>query len=160
GMRMKLSLALALSHKPELLILDEPTSGLDPVIRSELLEMFLEIIQDESCSILFSSHITSDIEKIADYVTIIDDGKIIMSDDKDLIMDKWKVIKADNEYRTEEICRRLVGVRKGEFGFSGLTDDLVSFAREFRNAFPGANFKTEKISMDELLVRVVKDGDC
>lgn len=86
GMKMKLSLTIALAHHPELLILDEPTSGLDPVVRSELLELFLEIVQDENCSIFFSSHITSDIEKIADYITVIDDGKIVLSDEKHTIL--------------------------------------------------------------------------
>ncbi|HHW48708.1 MAG TPA: ATP-binding cassette domain-containing protein [Clostridiaceae bacterium] len=82
GMKTKLSLALALGHRPELLILDEPTSGLDPVVRSEFLEIFLEIVQDDSCSIFFSSHITTDIEKVADYVTIIDNGRIILSEEE------------------------------------------------------------------------------
>ena len=98
GMKMKLALTIALSHKPELLILDEPTSGLDPVVRDELLELLLEIVQDENRSVFFSSHITSDIEKIADFVTIIDDGKIILSDEKDAIIDKWRLFKIDNSF--------------------------------------------------------------
>lgn len=158
GMKMKLALTLALSHKPELLILDEPTSGLDPVVRDELLELLLEIVQDESRSVFFSSHITSDIEKIADFVTIIDDGKIVLSDEKDAIIDKWRLFKIDNSFASEKIFGRLHGLKKGEFGYSGITDKPDSFINEFRKAFPDGKFSMERVSLDELLVRIVKDG--
>lgn len=159
GMKMKLSLALALGHSPELLILDEPTSGLDPVIRSELLDMFLDIIQDENRSVFFSSHITSDIEKVADFVTIINDGHIIMSDRKDKILDEWSIIKAENKYFNKELHKALIGVKKGEFGFSGMTDSIDEFSERFKQLYPGGGFKTEKITLDELLVRIAKDGE-
>jgi ABC-2 type transport system ATP-binding protein len=155
---MKLALTLALSHKPELLILDEPTSGLDPVVRDELLELLLEIVQDESRSVFFSSHITSDIEKIADFVTIIDDGKIVLSDEKDAIIDKWRLFKIDNSFASEKIFGRLHGLKKGEFGYSVITDKPDSFINEFRKAFPDGKFSMERVSLDELLVRIVKDG--
>lgn len=158
GMKMKLSLALALGHRPEFLILDEPTSGLDPVIRNELLELFLEIVQDENHSIFFSSHITSDIEKIADFVTVIDNGKVILSDEKDSILQNWRVFKAENSYFREDICRNLIGVKKGDFGFSGISDKPEKFMNDFRRHFPGGGFITEKITLDELLVRLVKEG--
>ncbi|MEW6228267.1 MAG: AAA family ATPase, partial [Bacillota bacterium] len=80
GMKVKLGLALALSHRPELLILDEPTSGLDPVIRHDVLDELLSVIQDERRSVFFSTHITQDVERVADYVTFINDGRIVMSD--------------------------------------------------------------------------------
>lgn len=161
GMKMKLSLALAMAHRPEFLILDEPTSGLDPVVRSELLEIFLDIIQNENCSIFFSSHITSDIEKVADFVTIIDDGRIILSDEKDNILNNWKLIKAENSFYNDKINNKLIGVKKGDFGFSGITDCIDGFLSEFRRIYPQGGFKVEKITLDELLVRFVKDGeDC
>src|SRR5699024_9343011 len=83
GMRKKLEIATAFSHHPSLLILDEPTSGLDPVVRSEVLDLFLEFIQDENHTILFSTHITSDLEHIADYIIFLDDGKIILKENRD-----------------------------------------------------------------------------
>ena len=159
GMKTKLAIVLAMGHRPELLILDEPTSGLDPVARSELLEMFLDIIQDESRSILFSSHITSDIEKVADFVTIIDEGRIVLSEEKDSIMQKWKLIKAENTYYREEVCSGLIGLKKGDWGFSGVTDNAESFALNFKKLFPGGSFKTEKINLDELLIRMVKEAE-
>jgi len=159
GMKMKLALTLALGHRPELLILDEPTSGLDPVIRNELLELFLEIVQDENCSIFFSSHITSDIEKIADFVTIIDNGKIVISDEKDAILESWKLFKVENSCQNQEILKMLVGVKKGEFGFSGITDRSDGFINEFGKSFPKGNYKMEKITLDELLVRIVKESE-
>jgi len=159
GMKMKLSLAIALGHRPELLILDEPTSGLDPVVRSELLEIFLDIVQDDNCSILFSSHITTDIEKVADFVTIIDNGRIILSEEKDTLLSNWKIVKAENSCFNADISEKLIGVRKGDFGYSGVTGKFDEFAKVFRKYFPGASFKSEKITLDELLVRIAREGD-
>lgn len=159
GMKMKLALILALCHRPELLILDEPTSGLDPVVRNELLELFMEIVQDERCSIFFSSHISTDIEKIADFVSIIDDGKIIISEEKDAILENWKLIKVENRCLSQEISGKLIGVKKGDFGFSGITDRPDRFVNELNKSFPGGNYKVERICLDELLVRIAKDGE-
>ena len=159
GMKVKLALALALAHKPELLILDEPTSGLDPVIRNELLELLLEVVQDENCSIFFSSHITSDIEKIADFVTFIEDGRIVISDEKDAILDKWRLFKVENNCSFAGLSERLIGVKKGEFGFSGITDDAKSFISELNGKYPDVRYKVEKISLDDLLVRIAREEE-
>lgn len=93
GMKMKLSIAVALSHHSELLILDEATSGLDPIIRDEILDMFLDFVQDENCSILVSSHITSDLEKVADYIVFIHNGKVVFNKTKDELMYKYGIMK-------------------------------------------------------------------
>jgi ABC-2 type transport system ATP-binding protein len=159
GMKVKLSMALALAHHPKLLILDEPTSGLDPVIRNELLELFLDLIQDEKTSILFSSHITSDIEKVADYITIINDGKVIISEDKHGILENWGIIKAENSYFHQEIANKLAGLNKGDFGYSGATPDLEAFEVLFRKIFPQGKYLVERITLDELLLRIVKDSE-
>ncbi|MCI9074384.1 MAG: ABC transporter ATP-binding protein [Dorea sp.] len=97
GMKMKLSIICAMAHKPKLLILDEATTGLDPVVRDEMLDLFLEFIQDEDCSILFSSHITSDIQKIADYVILIHQGKIIFEEQKDDLVYNFGIVKCGKE---------------------------------------------------------------
>ena len=97
GMKMKLSIICALAHRPKLLILDEATTGLDPVVRDEILGLFLEFIQDEECSIFFSSHITSDIQKIADYVILIHQGKIIFEESKDDLIYNFGIIRCGKE---------------------------------------------------------------
>ncbi len=97
GMKMKLSIICAMAHKPKLLILDEATTGLDPVVRDEILDLFLEFIQDEECSIFFSSHITSDIQKIADYVILIHQGRIIFEEQKDDLVYHFGIVKCGRE---------------------------------------------------------------
>ena len=97
GMRMKLMIAVAFSHEAKLLILDEPTSGLDPVARDEFLDILRDYIEDEEKSVIFSSHITSDIEKIADYITYINNGKIIFTGEKDEFLEKYCIIKGGKE---------------------------------------------------------------
>ena len=96
GMRKKLEIATAISHEPKLLILDEPTSGLDPVVRSEVLDIFMDFIQDEEHSILLSTHITSDLEHIADKIIFINDGKIVLDKSRDELLDNYGVLKCDD----------------------------------------------------------------
>jgi ABC-2 type transport system ATP-binding protein len=126
GMKVKYALALALSHNAQLLILDEPTSGLDPVSRDDMLELFQELIENGERSILFSTQITSDLEKCADFITYIKDGQIIASAEKDEFLDSYKIVKGTGGQFTQELQQKLVGYKKNAFGFSGLikTDDL------------------------------------
>ena len=119
GMRVKFALALALSHHAKLLILDEPTSGLDPVSRDELLELFRAIIEDGEHSILFSTHIISDLEKCADYITYIKEGRILCSTDADSFKDAYRLVSGEAE-DLERFRDRLIGFRAHAFGFTGL----------------------------------------
>jgi ABC-2 type transport system ATP-binding protein len=119
GMRTKFAIALALSHQAKLFILDEPTSGLDPVSRDELLEIFRSIIEDGKHSILFSTHIISDLEKCADYITYIKGGRILCSTDADSFKDAYRLVSGE----AEQLARfrdTLVGYRAHAFGFTGL----------------------------------------
>jgi len=126
GMRVKFSLALALSHHAELLILDEPTSGLDPVSRDDLLELFQTLIADGEHSILFSTHITSDLEKCADFITYIKDGELLASGDKNEFIDSYREVKGPSNLLTPKFEAKLIGCRQHKFGFEALikTADL------------------------------------
>ncbi|MEG0834031.1 MAG: ABC transporter ATP-binding protein [Christensenellaceae bacterium] len=128
GMKVKYALSLALSHHAQLLILDEPTSGLDPVSRDDLVELFQELIEDGEKSILFSTHITSDLEKCADYITYIKNGEIIASDEKDQFIDSYRLVKGSKEQLKEQIAAVLIGCKVNSLGFSALvkTVDLPS----------------------------------
>lgn len=126
GMQLKYLITLALSHHAELLILDEPTSGLDPVARDNLLELFQTIIENEETTIFFSTHITSDLEKCADYVTFIKDGKIVESSSKDDLIDNYRFVSGTDK-ELEAISSRLISYKTNAFGFNGLikTNDLL-----------------------------------
>ena len=119
GMRTKFAIALALSHHAKLFILDEPTSGLDPVSRDELLGIFRDIIEDGEHSILFSTHIISDLEKCADYITYIKAGRVLCSTDADSFKDAYRLVSGEAE-QLERFRKRLVGYRAHAFGFTGL----------------------------------------
>lgn len=127
GMRVKLSIAVALSHNSRLLILDEATSGLDPIAREEILEVFQDFIQDETHSVFISSHITSDLEKICDYITFIHKGKIVLSNLKDDLLEKFVILKCDFDEFQALDKKNIIGSRKNRFGFEVLvTRDCVN----------------------------------
>lgn len=119
GMRIKYSLALALSHQAKLLILDEPTSGLDPVAREMLLEVFQSIVEQGDVSILFSTHITSDLEKCADYITMIQNGKILMASTKDDLIDSFYVVSGSLR-QLDKVKGKMVSYKTNTLGFTGL----------------------------------------
>ena len=120
GMTMKLSIAVALSHDSKLLILDEATSGLDPIVRDEILDVFLDFIQDETHSVLISSHILSDLEKICDYITFIHNGKVVLSEEKDVLLDTYSVVKCDAKELAKIDSSYVKGIRHGQFGKEAL----------------------------------------
>ena len=151
GMRMKLMIALAFSHEAKLLILDEPTSGLDPVARDEFLDILRDYIEDEEKSVIFSSHITSDIEKIADYITYINNGKIIFTGEKDEFLEKYCIIKGGKEDITESQKKEIIGLRIHSTGFEGLIElkKAVGFS---------SKVIIEKASLDEIMIYMNKEA--
>jgi ABC-2 type transport system ATP-binding protein len=151
GMKMKLSLALALCHNAELIIMDEPTSGLDPVLRSELLEILYSIIQDENVSIFFSTHITTDLEKIADYITFINKGKLVFTQTKDEIVENYGIVKGNKELLDNDTRREFVSIKETDFGFEALTKDIV----KARKIFNGKSI-IEKASLEDIMVYTVR----
>lgn len=120
GMKVKFSLALALSHNAKLLLLDEATSGLDPVSREELIELLQHIVEDGEHSILFSTHITSDLEKCADYITYIRGGRIAASTDLDSFKSEYRLVRGTRAQLTEPLVQKFIGARKNAFGFTAL----------------------------------------
>lgn len=143
GMCLKYSLSLALSHQAELLILDEPTSGLDPVARDNLLQIFQGLVEDESVSILYSTHITSDLEKCADYITFIQDGKLLESCSKDNLIDKYRLVNGSKEF-LKTIENHLIAYKENAFGFNGLI--------ESKNMIENDNVKYGKPSIDDIII--------
>ncbi|MCP5108477.1 MAG: ABC transporter ATP-binding protein [bacterium] len=153
GMRMKFALAIALSHHAELIIMDEPTSGLDPVFRRELLDILSSLIQDERKSILFSTHVTSDLERIADYITFIHKGEVVFSRERDEIFENYGIIKGGKELLTEENDRLFAGVREHKYGIEALTPCLQEARKKFKN---GAVI--EKASLEDIMFLTGKGG--
>lgn len=152
GMKMKLCIAAALSHRPKLLILDEATGGLDPVVRSEILDEFLAFIQDEDHAILISSHITSDLEKVADYVTYLHRGRVAVSGAKDEILETYGRLicaKADLDRVDRSL---LAGVRTSQFSCEALVKDRRAFQRKY----PGLT--VDGVTLEDIMVFTVK-GD-
>jgi ABC-2 type transport system ATP-binding protein len=122
GMRMKYSITLALSHHADLLIMDEPTSGLDPLIRSELMEILLEFMKVEGKSLFFSTHITSDLDKVADVLILIDNGQILLNENKDELLDRHAIVKGDNQLINERARKLFLSLHQTAFGFEGITN--------------------------------------
>ena len=120
GMKVKYALALALSHGACLLVLDEPTTGLDPVSRDDMLDLFREIIEAGDRSILFSTHITSDLEKCADYITYIRDGRLMASAEREEFLGSYLVVKGRKDQLTTTLRTKMIGHKLTDFGFTGM----------------------------------------
>ncbi len=148
GMKMKLSIAVALSHDSKLLILDEATSGLDPVVRDEILDIFLQFIQDESHSILLSSHILSDLEKVCDYITFLHQGKLLFCEDKDVLLDTYAVVKGSTEQMRALDRNTLIGLQSNAFGAQALMK---------RRDIP-AGMTVQHTTIEDIMLHFVKGG--
>ena len=134
GMKMKLQIASALSHNAKLLIMDEATTGLDPVVRNEILDIFLEYLQNEEHTILMSSHITSDLDKVADSVTFIDKGKLLISGYKDDILDSHGVLKCTKSDYKEIDPEDIISARLSDFGAEVMVADRAECSRKYSGA--------------------------
>jgi ABC-2 type transport system ATP-binding protein len=152
GMKMKLMLAVALSHDARLLILDEPTSGLDPVARDELLDILGEYISGGNKSVLFSTHITADLERIADYITLIDDGTIFYTGTKDGLIESYRIIKGGPDDLNDILRKKIIGLIENRTGFSGLVS-----AENAKNL--PKEIVTETASIDEILVHISREQE-
>ena len=152
GMRMKMSLATALAHRPKLLVMDEATSGLDPVIRGEMLDLFLEFIQDEGHGVLMSSHITADLERIADQIAYIHKGKLLFQQDKDLLLEDMAILRC-SAGEIDSLPKNLVVARRGgAYGSAA----LVRHPQNVRRLLPSAVL--DRADIDEIM-QFISGGD-
>ena len=150
GMRKKLEIATALSHKPKLLILDEPTSGLDPVVRDDILDIFLNFIKDEEHTILLSTHITSDLEHIADKIIFIDNGKIILNENKDDLLDNYGVFKCNKELFDKISKDDIISYKKNKYNYEVLIKNKNKMKKKYKDSV------IDKITLEELMVLIIK----
>lgn len=148
GMKMKLSIAIALSHDSRLLILDEGTSGLDPVVRNEIMDIFREFIEDGGHSVLISSHITSDIEKIADYIVILHQGKVVLEETKDDLLEQYVMIQCTKEQMVKIPTEQIIGKMENAYGAHVLVKNAARWKQE--------GFVVDHASIEDILLYIVK----
>ncbi|MDO4357339.1 MAG: ABC transporter ATP-binding protein [Clostridia bacterium] len=152
GMKMKLSIICAMAHKPKLLILDEATTGLDPVVRDEVLNLFLEFIQDGERSVFFSSHITTDIEKIADYVIFIHQGKIVFEEQKDSLIYSYGIAKCGQEQFHSISPGDYMISRKSNVGMECLVADQDAFRKKYKDIV------VDNVTLEDIMLFYIKGG--
>ncbi|TVT29450.1 ABC transporter ATP-binding protein [Salinicoccus cyprini] len=152
GEKVKLSIAIALSHNAELLILDEPTSNLDPTFRMELLEILQELMIDEEMTILFSTHITSDLDRIADYIIMIDDGKKLFEMEKEALFETYRKVKGSMDMLDDETESLLIGTTRNSLGFEGMSKEYEAFRELYGN-----KVVVEPITIDEIMYYIKKE---
>ena len=150
GMKMKLNLAFAMSHNAKLLILDEPTAGLDPIARDELLDLFLDFVQDEEHSILISSHITTDLEKIADYITFINKGKLAFTKEKDTLLYQYGIVRCGEKDLDAVKNAGCIAWKKNECNYDVLVEDREAMKRTF------PHLVIDNATIDEIMLLTVK----
>ena len=150
GMKMKYAISVAFSHHSKLLILDEATSGLDPIMRDEILDMFLDFIQDEENSIVVSSHITSDLEKVADYIVFIHKGKIVFSKPKDELLENYGILKCGASLFDEIDKKEMIAYRKQDYEWQILVENRQAIQKKYPKAL------IIPASIDEIMLMYVK----
>ena len=150
GMKTKLSLAVALSHGAELLVLDEATSGLDPVVRAEVLDIFQDYMQDERHAILFSTHITTDLARVADEITFLHRGQVVLQQSKDEILSRYGVLKCSREAFAALSREEVAGAREGAFGCEARVRDRASYLRRHPDAV------IDPATLDDVMLFTIK----
>ena len=151
GMQMKLQIATALSHHAKLLIMDEPTGGLDPIVRNEILDIFMEFIQDSEHTVFLSSHIITDLERIADNIVFIHKGKILLAEDKEKIVERHGILKCSKEEFVKVAEEDVIGYRKSSFGIEALVGDLEKCQMKYKGML------CEKTSLEEIMLFYVNN---
>lgn len=153
GMKMKLKIATAMAHSPKILILDEPTSGLDPVVRNEILDIFRSYIEeDETRSILISTHITSDLEHIADYIILIDNGSLVFYKETGEILENYGIVKTSKEEFEKINSSDYISYKKGKYQYEMLVENKEKFRNKYRNSV------IDKPSIEDIMLFYLK-GD-
>jgi ABC-2 type transport system ATP-binding protein len=155
GMRTRFSLALALAHRAELLLLDEPSSGLDPVFRRDLLGRLSGVIAGGNTSVLFSSHLTSDLDRVADYITFVRDGRLQFTMTKDEVFERYALVKGDLNLLTEQNRGLFTGIVTGEFGFVGLTSNV----EQTRTALQGEAVVVDRATLEDVVYFTARNGE-
>lgn len=150
GMRKKLEIITALSHHPKLLILDEPTSGLDPIARTEVLEIFQDFIKDENHTVLLSTHITSDLENIADYIIFIDKGKVILNELKDEIIDNYGILKCSKKDFSKINKQDIIKLKENKYNIEMLIKDKKKISKKYKELV------IDKITIEKMMILMIK----
>ncbi len=150
GMQVKMGLTVALSHHAKLLIMDEPTSGLDPIVRDDILDILLQFVQDEDHSVLISSHITSDLEKVADYIVMIKNGEIVLKEEKDNLVYKYGIIRCGEEEKKKINKEDILAARKTGYQWNILIDDKKRMQAKYSQVIIDAT------TLEEIMLLYVK----
>ncbi len=152
GQQKKFELAMALAHHPKLIIMDEPTANLDPIVRNEFLEILQNHIEKEEATVFYSTHITSDLDKVADYLVFIYEGRIVLTGDKESILEKHKIIRGSSELLDSDTKKELISYNKNSFGFNGLTSNVKSAYEVF-----GDKVVYDKANLEDILMYYTKE---
>lgn len=152
GMKKKLEIITALSHHPKLLILDEPTSGLDPVARSEVLDILLKFIKDEDHTVLLSTHITTDLEHTSDQIIFIDDGKIVLDEQKDNVINDYGILKCDHSYFDKISKNDVLAYKKNKYNTDVLIKDKERLKKKYKDVI------IDNVTLEDLMILMIK-GD-
>ena len=147
GQQKKFELIITLSHHPKLIIMDEPTANLDPIVRSEFIEVLQEHIEKDGVTVFYSTHITSDLDKVGDYLVFIYNGEIILNSDKESILENHRIIRGSKELLDEETKKYLISYKENSFGFDGLTSN-------YKEAFEifGQEVVYDKVNLEDILM--------